>query len=256
MISNDEVIFIDLDEKAFSYDSSERKKFFFNFKYLDFSKAKTQILPFLVPVWTKAIVKEDLREFESIVKLVIDNIDGISFVKKIALKCDLELNYVIYILYNLILMDCICLVDVFQFSNIYRGNINMRDFAIDNTLKEEFKNFCILNLNYFSKNFLIHKNIFDIYNTNNNLFGDDIKCIDNCLNAIDNAKFFSYFCELSVAQDVNSFIKKVKNFRVFISLFVAFGVYKKILRRVNVYVLEKNKEIKDLKENKDYSNNE
>jgi hypothetical protein len=255
MIRNEEVIFIDLEEKQFAYDSLERKKFFFHFKYLDFSKAKTQVLPYLVPVWIKAIEKEDLKNFENIVKLVVENIDGLSFVKKIASRCELELNYVMYVLYNLLLMDCIALVDVFQFSNIYRANSNMKAFTANKTLKDEFKNFCYLNLS-FGKNFKAHKAIFDIYNPFVGMAPEDEKCVEFYLDAIDDAKFFSFYCELSALEDVNSFVKKAKNFGIFISHFIAFGVYKKIIRRVNVYVLERNKEIKDLKENKEYNNNE
>lgn len=275
------MIFIDLEEKAFPYDCQERKKFFFHFKYLDFSKAKTQVLPYLVPVWIKSIDKEDLKGFEAIVKLVIENIDGLSFVKKIASRSELDLNYVIYVVYNLLLMDCVVLVDVFQFSNIYRANINMKSFSACSSnantnlnyntnnnynnnammnktfksLKEEFKNFCYLNL-YFGKNFQAHKAIFDVYNPLVGVCPEDEKCVEFYLDAVDDAKFFSFYCELSAAADVYLFIKKAKNFGIFISLFIAFGVYKRIIRRVKVYVLERNKEIKDLKENKEYNNNE
>jgi len=255
MITNKDVIFIDLEENNCCIDSFERKKFFFHFKYMDFSKAKTHVLPFVVPVWIKLIDKEDLNNYDNLVRIIIENIDGIAYVKKIASRCDMEMNYVIYILYNLLLMDCIVLVDIFQFSNIYRANINMKIFT-NVALKEEFRSFCSLNLD-FSNNFKAHKAIFEIYNyLPNELNFDDEKCLDLFLDSIDDAKFFSYYCELSISQDVNSFLKKVKNFGILISLFIAFGIYKKIIRRVNVYVLEKNKEIKDLKENKDYNKNE
>lgn len=254
MIMNNEIICIDLEENGYSLDSSERKKFFFNFKYLDFSKAKSQILPYQVPVWIKYIDKEDLKNFEYVVKLVIENIDANSFVKKIASKCELELNYVIYILYNLLLTDCITMVDVFQFSNIYRSNYNMKDFCFT-PLKEEYRNFCKLNV-IFPKNFQIHKNLFSIYNNIQIPGVEENNIINYYLDLIDDPKFFSYYCELATAKDIKTFIKKVKNFGIFISLFVAFGVYKKILRRINVFVLEKNKEIKDLKEKKEYNNTE
>jgi len=131
----------------------------------------------------------------------------------------------------------------------------MKAFTANKILKNEFKNFCYLNLS-FGKNFKAHKAIFDIYNPLVGIAPEDEKCVEFYLDSIDDAKFFSFYCELSATEDVNSFIKKAKNFGILISHFIAFGVYKKIIRRVNVYVLERNKEIKDLKENKEYNNNE
>ena len=71
------------------------ENFYFFFKFIDFSKAKVEILPHQVPVWLKYIDEKDMMYFENSVKIIIQQIDGISYVKKIASKLDLELSYVI-----------------------------------------------------------------------------------------------------------------------------------------------------------------
>lgn len=251
MITNNEIICISLDEKSPFHDSIKKENFSFYFKYLDFSKAKIQIYQYQVPIWIKQIHRDDLNNFEFSVKKVIENIDGITYVKKIALNCDLSLDYVIYILYNLILTDFIAIVDIFQFSNIYRANPNMKQFSTI-AIKEEFIKFCRANVEN-KKNYEIHKNLFDFYYVNNKEEFNFMESLEN----LDDMDLFSFYCVLSKAQDVNSFLKKVKNFGLFISLFVAFGVYKKIIRRVHIFVLEKSKDsIKECVDNKEFNFNE
>lgn len=77
------------------------------------------------------------------VLLVIQNIDGISFVKKIAYKTELDLNFVMYIVHSLIMVGTICLIDIFQFSNIYRATPEL--IKNQNNLVEEFLEFSLIN---------------------------------------------------------------------------------------------------------------
>jgi hypothetical protein len=211
---------------------------FFFFKFIDFSKAKTEILAYQVPVWLKYIDEKDLIYFECSVRKIIEQIDGISSVKKIASKLDFEFNYVIYILFNLSIVECITMVDIFQFSNIYRATSNLKNFY-QQTLLKEFQNFADINLNLFNNKYK-HKNILKVYieekDSDNDTSSED---------ELNDGILFSLFCELSNSVDVSKFIYKVKNYKINILLFVAFGVYKKILRRVHLYAYCKNKENKD-----------
>lgn len=209
-------------------------KFFFFFKFIDFSKAKTEVLPYQVPVWIKYIDFKDLKYFENSVKLIIEQIDGISHVKKIAATLEYEINYVIFVLYNLILVNGVILVDIFQFSNIYRATSNLKKFYQVNLL-EEFQNFCKINLSLYN-NFSKHKLLKNIY-----LEEEDIQKE----NELNESILFSLYCELTNCQDISEFLNKVNNHSVDIALFVAFGLCKKMIRRVHIYGYNKNKDTKD-----------
>lgn len=238
--AKEDVISIYLDLKH----SMSLENFYFFFKFIDFSKAKVEILPHQVPVWLKYIDEKDMMYFENSVKIIIQQIDGISYVKKIASKLDLELSYVIYILYNLYLTDCIALVDIFQFANIYRATSTLKNFySCPKNFSFDFKKFCDINLNLFD-NRLKHLNEMEVYlqSENNNLIDEEQSLKYN--NLTDNV-LFSLYCELTNSSDVSEFLYKIKEYKINISLFIAFGIYKKIIRRVHIYGYCKNKDNKE-----------
>jgi hypothetical protein len=64
----------------------------------------------------------------------------------------------------------------------------------------------------------------------------------NYFKELNDSILFSLYCELTNCTDVSEFVFKIKNYGINISLFVAFGIYKKILRRVHMYAYCKNRE--------------
>jgi hypothetical protein len=201
----------------------------FYFKYIDYTNYKTEILNYQVPVWLKNVDNSDIFYFENSVKSVLEEIDGISHVKKIANKLDLDIKFVIYIIANLLLVNCIALVDIFQFTNIYKATSYLKNYFKLNLLNE-FNEFCDINLSMF-KNRYKYKQIQDVYVEE---FEGNSKLSDSVL--------FSLYCKLTNSQDVSDFLNKVKHYGINISLFVAFGLYKKIIRRIHIYAYLRNKE--------------
>ncbi len=61
-------------------------------------------------------------------------------------------------------------------------------------------------------------------------------------NLLSDMMLFALYCELTNSVDVSEFTLKIKNYGINIPLFVAFGVYKKILRRVHIYAFCKGKD--------------
>lgn len=230
-----ETIYINMDTQEFS---KSKINFYFYFKFIDFSKVKAEIYPHKVPIWIKFIDDQDMLYFEASVKMVLEQIDGISYVKKIASKLDFELSYVIYIFYNLYISDCITFVDIFQYMNIYKATSNLRQLY-NQPIYEEFKNFCCINLNLFD-NKLKHRNVLKVYSEE---FSEN-KILE-CDNSLDDNTLYSLYCELTNSNDVSHFIFKIKNFKINILLFVAFGIWKKIIRRIHIYGICKNKDSRE-----------
>lgn len=236
MISQIEIISINISDNT-SYNNNDEKlmdNFYFFFKYIDFSKAKNEVLPYQVPIWIKLIDVNELKYFENSVKAIIEQIDGLTHVKKIASKLDLDIKYVIFILYNLVLVDSITLVDIFQFSNIYRATCALKSYYREDII-EDFLNFCNINLSQFN-NHNKYKSILDVYMDREE---------SDQIGELNNTVLFSLFCELTNSQNVSEFLNKVKYCNVNIVLFIAYGVYKKIIRRVHIYGYVKNRDIKD-----------
>jgi hypothetical protein len=222
---NEEVISINIH----THSDELLNRFGFLFKYIDFSNAKIEILPYQVPIWVKAIDEKDIHFYESNVKAIIEEIDGLSYVKKIANKLEMDIKLVTYVLYNLALVNSIAFVDIFQFSNKYRACSTLKQLYYEDFINE-FNSFCELNLSLFN-NRAKFKPILDVYQEH---IKEESKLNSSIL--------FSLYCELTNSQDVSDFILKVKDFGINIPLFIAFGVYKKLIRRVHIYVYVKNKE--------------
>lgn len=237
LIKKEQVISIYIDMKKISEEVEEdlvMDNFYFFFKFIDFSKAKEEVLPYQVPVWLKYIDEKDEMYFENSVKAIVEQIDGLSHVKKIAAKLEYDIHYVTYIIYNLYLSDCITLIDIFQYVNIYKATSNLKNFY-NKSFLNEFQNFCNINLNLFNNRHK-HKQILKVYLEEK---GDD-----NCAD-LNDMMLFSLYCELTNSTDVSEFLFKVKNCGINIPLFIAFGVYKKIIRRVHIYGYCKNRDNKD-----------
>jgi hypothetical protein len=219
-----EVIFINIANEALL------NRYSFFFKYIDFSLAKNEILPYHVPVWLKMIDDKDYLYYETSVKSVIEEIDGLTHVKKIANKLEMDIKFVIFVLYNLALVNSITFVDIFQFTNIYRATKSLKSVAQEDFINEFF-NFCHINLNHMV-NRSKYKPIIEVYN-------DDLSDNTHKLNS---SILFSMYCELTNSQNVSDFLLKVKHFGINIPLFIAFGIYKKIIRKVHIYAYIRNKE--------------
>lgn len=158
-----------------------------------------------MPIWIKKIYKEEILKLDNISILIINKINGINSVENIS-KEPLSIDLVKYVLYSLYLTEQITFVDLFQHSNIYKPTINLKNIKIEG-LFNKFKNFYILN------------NINDDI-TNKN---------------IDDHKLFSYYVLLSNSKNVKNFEDKAKDFEINLQLFIAFGVYLGIIRRIHLY---------------------
>ena len=109
----------------------------------DIEKVKQEVQPHDVPIWSKPIDPQELKYMDKKVNLVIQNIDGVAFIKKIAYKIELDINFVIYVIHNLIMIDSVFLIDIFQFNNIYRATQEMKNCK--NVIADEFNDFCVIN---------------------------------------------------------------------------------------------------------------
>ena len=90
--------------------------------------------------------------------------------------------------------------------------------------------------------------MFYTLNKTQNNFKDNIEETKNNINNlntnikiknIDDHMFFSYYVLLSNSKNVKHFIDKVKNFDLNIQLFIAFGIYLGIIRRIHLYYVIK-----------------
>lgn len=132
---------IERNEEEISIKIVENNFLFFKFYNLD--QIKEEVQSHLVPIWIKPLDPQEQKYMDRKVLLVIQNIDGISFLKKIAFKTELDLNFVIYIIHSLIMVDTICLIDIFQFNNIYRATPEL--IRNQNNLLDEFLEFSLIN---------------------------------------------------------------------------------------------------------------
>jgi hypothetical protein len=245
LIEKQQIISICLDENSliFPNDKKPINNFSFFFKFIDFSKAKSEVLPFQVPVWIRYIDDEDLKYFENGIKSVIEEIDGVSYVKKIASRTKYEINFIIFVIYNLIISDCVSMVDIFQFTNIYKATALLKTYYRKNFC-DEFINFCKINLNLFN-NRMRYKTLLESYMDDVDINGFDSEYFLS--NELNDQFLFSLFCELTNSADVTEFLSKVRADGVIIPLFIGYGVYKKIIRRVHIYgyIKKENKDNKD-----------
>ena len=197
----------------------------FSFRYIDFTNIKINILNHWVPAWIKEYDKEEVNyKLDYLSSNIIKEINGIKSVKKISEELILSLDLVKYVLYSLYIMGEITFVDIFSYSNIYKPTMELKELKIEG-LFNRFKNFCILNQN---------DNKLGIY------FNEDKNISkDNICKYMDDNKFFSYYILLANSKDVKNFEEKVNDFDFNLPLFIAFGVYLGIIRRIHLFFVIK-----------------
>lgn len=223
-------------DELISIHFKEGIEFHFLFKYSDFSQSKTQFDFYKVPIWIKQIDSKDIIYYDKIIKKIIEAIDGILTIHHIANKCELNIEFVKLIIHNLIIIKAISIVDLFQFNNIYRSTSKMRDVD-KGELMREFSDFVQLN---YKKNENQHREIVDVYSRS-------LDSIDKSLQDINDVTLYSYYCELTNALDVKDFVNKINLKGMDVSLLIAFGIYKKIIRRVHIYCLMVKNDLKEFR---------
>ena len=117
--------------------------YFLFFKFSNIEKIKQTVQSHYVPIWIKPLDQQEQKYMDKKVLLVIQNIDGISFIKKIAYKIEMELTLVLYVIHSLLMVEAICLIDIFQFDNIYKATSELK--KSQHGLVDEFNDFCIVN---------------------------------------------------------------------------------------------------------------
>ena len=191
-----------------------KKRINFSFRYIDFNNIKIKIENYFVPIWIKELDNEEIKKLDTINLKIIYNINGINSVHKIAQNAPEELDIVKYALSSLYIIRGITFIDIFQDSNIYKPTTELKKLKIEGLL-EKFQKFCKMNKD-------------DRQNEKNNENESNIEYMD------DN-KLFSYYVLLANSKDVKCFLDKLKNIEFNINLFVGFGVYLGIIRRIHLY---------------------
>ena len=193
-----------------------KKQINFSFRYLDFTHIKINIQNYYVPIWIKELEKEEINKLDSINLRIINNINGINTVNKIAKNVSEGLDLVKYALSSLYIIRGITFIDILHDSNIYKPTTELKKLKIEG-LYEKFKKFCKINKN---------ESQYEINNNNND---------ENSLEYMDDNKLFSYYVLLANSKDVKSFRDKIKKIEFNMNLFIGFGVYLGIIRRIHIY---------------------
>ena len=191
-----------------------KKRINFSFRYIDFNNIKIKIENYFVPIWIKELDNEEIKKLDTINLKIINNINGINSVHKIAENVSDELDLVKYALSSLYIIRGITFIDIFQDSNIYKPTTELKNLKIDGLL-EKFQKFCKMNKDD----------------------GQNEKNYDNenYIEYMDDKKLFSYYVLLANSKNVKNFRDKLKVIEFNINLFVGFGVYLGIIRRIHLY---------------------
>ena len=213
-----------------------QNKIDFFFKYINYKKLKIKVKPYKVPIWIKNINLDNIKYLGINIEKVIKNIDGIKSIKEIADYLNMNINYVQLIITYLIVLDYLFLVEVFNINNRYKANSSLKDLDIEK-LYNDYINFIKISNNH------IIDEIQNLLYPENNI---DRNIENNCLTPI---QLYCYYIELNNSKDVLDFIEKFETQNLIINLFIAFGLYKKIIYKINKYYIYKyNNEI-DIKKN-------
>ena len=194
----------------------------FQFRYINFNNGAIEIKNYFVPIWIKKIYMGEGNKLDFISLSIISKINGKNSVNDIS-KESTSVDLVKYILYSLYITGQIFFVDIFRDSNIYKPKKVLKDIKIEG-LFNKFKEFYLLNQS--------NNNLKEEENINNIEDDINIKSIDDCL-------FFSYYVLLANSKNVKNFEEKVNNFDLDLQLFIAFGVYLGIIRRIHLYFVIK-----------------
>lgn len=243
----------------------------FTFKFLDLCNSNIEVGDHMVPVLINYISNEDYKYYDMKIKTLIQYIDGISFIKKIASCCEMDLKYVKFIIYNLYLNKIVTLVDIFQFSNIYQCTPKIFEYYQTDELYVEFEGFYYLNKyacfkssnpilpikcfrpstetknnSYFQqdqdgesdnktgkepkfvgRNFAYALKSFTFgINSHQATISEQLSLFDKSL---DSESLFTLYCELGKCGDVKEFLDSFYVYGIDLHLFVAFGIYKRII---------------------------
>jgi hypothetical protein len=194
--------------------SNIKKQINFSFRYIDFTHIKINIQNYYVPVWIKEIDKEEINKLDAINSRIISNINGINSVYKIAQMVSKKLDLVKYALSSLYIIRGITFIDILHDSNIYKPTNELKNLKIEG-LYEKFNKFCIMNKD-------------DNLNEINYNDEEDKEYMND-------KKLFSYYVLLANSKDIKSFREKLKSIEFNLNLFVGFGVYLGIIRRIHLY---------------------
>jgi hypothetical protein len=200
----------------------------FSFRYIDFAHIKINIKNFYVPVWIKELDKEELTKLDNINLYIINKINGVNSVSRISKILSIGIDLVKYALSSLYIIGGITFIDLFQYSNIYKPTTELKKIAIEGLL-QKFKKFCKMNKD---------ENKISISYQNQNENNND----ENYLKYMDDNKLFSYYVLLSNSKDVKNFTDKVNSFEFSLPLFIGFGVYLGLVRRIHLYYYFNGKE--------------
>ena len=190
-----------------------KKQINFSFRYIDFAHIKVTIQNYFVPVWIRELDKEEKNKLDTINLCIINNINGINSVYQIAKNVSEGIDLVKYALSSLYIIRGISFIDIYHITNIYKPTIELKNIEIKG-LFERFKRFCEMNKDEYQN---------EKYKDEKNLY------------YMDDNKLFSLYVLLSNSKDVKSFINKLKNKEFNMNLFVGFGVYLGIIRRIHLY---------------------
>jgi hypothetical protein len=193
--------------------STVKKKINFSFRYIDFAHIKVDIQNYYVPIWIRELDKEEINKLDTINICIINNINGINSVSQIANNVSEGIDLVKYALSSLYIIRGISFVDIFHLSNIYKPTTALKNVKIEGIF-EKFQKFCEMNKDEYQ---------FEKYNDDNNA------------NYMDDNKLFSLYVLLANSKNVKNFLDKLKNKDFNINLFIGFGVYLGIVRRIHLY---------------------
>jgi hypothetical protein len=191
-----------------------KKRINFSFRYIDFNNIKIKIENYFVPIWIKELDNKEIKKLDTINLKIINNINGINSVHKIAKNVSDELDLVKYALSSLYIIRGITFIDIFHDSNIYKPTTELKKLKIEGLLTK-FQKFCKMNKddNQYEKNSENESNI----------------------EYMDDNKLFSYYVLLANSKNIKSFRDKLKTVEFNMNLFVGFGVYLGIIRRIHLY---------------------
>lgn len=189
----------------------------FNFKLLDVKYVDLRVKEYLVPVFISYLPYNEWKYYDFSIASIIKKINGIYHIKKIADIIGLSTKYVKYIIFNLLINKSVCLIDIFQFSNIYNHSDILLDFY-NNKLKllKEFKLFYLINkLHNHVISEISSLNNIDIININNLEQADKLNeasgnkqfnisnCLDNYFNE-SKTKKYKYSSKLNIKNKNNN----------------------------------------------------
>ena len=178
-----------------------------------------------VPVAIKSIsvLLQNHAEWDLAMLRIVPHIDGIKFVKRLALESNVELSIVKQCLRQLLYYECITMIDIFQHSNIYTTTLKLATLSCQVELQKE----CIQYVQ--KKSFTLGEMLHD--NTGNGkgtLLGTP---------PLHFSKLFALYCVLQPGLHVADFAMQYETSLVQIDLrrFFTFGLIHGFVKRIHRY---------------------